>query len=311
MQRDWNNAIRPTATFAIAVLLRAATTMSTHGATTTVTNTNDSGPGSFTFTVDYSCIPSTSRTDIRPSGNQNAYVACGLDSATSGPVPTATPCIGQYVMSQIEDSCVPGETDIGNHGHDTVTTIVLPFSYTLYDHTFNSITLSSNGNVQFTTTDNAETNVCLPWLSHNFTIFPYWDDQRTDANLGCSAYPAGTCGIYISVSGIAPHRIFNIEWRAVYNNNTSQHANHELRLYEGGQGQGRFDVIYCTVDQGNTNATAGVQRDNTFVTQYFCNGSGGGATGGQSYIYIPRPCPSPTPRPRSTPRLRPTPQPRP
>jgi hypothetical protein len=225
-------------------------------------------------------------------------------AAASGPTSTATPCIGEYVINPIEDSCVPGETDIGNHGDDTVTTVALPFPYTLYDRTFNSINLSSNGNAQFTTTDNAGTNVCLPWLSHNFTIFPYWDDQRTDANPGCSAYPGGTCGIYTSVSGIAPHRILNIEWRAVYNNNTSQHANHELRLYEGGQP--RFDVIYCTVDQGNTSATAGVQRDNTFANQYFCNGSGGGATGGQSYIYFPRPCPTPPP-----PRLTPTPRPRP
>ena len=230
-------------------------------------------------------------------------------TAASSPTPTATPCIGKYLIFSIEDNCVPGETDIGNHGDDTVTTVALPFPYTLYDHTFNSINLSSNGNAQFTTTDNAGTNVCLPWLSHDFTIFPYWDDQRTDANPGCSAYPGGTCGIYTSVSGIAPHRILNIEWRAVYNNNTSQHADHELRLYEG---QTRFDVIYCAVDQGNTSATAGVQRDNTFVAQYFCNGSGSGATGGQSYIYFPRPCPSPTPRRLPpTPRPRPTPLPRP
>jgi hypothetical protein len=229
--------------------------------------------------------------------------------SAGSPTPTATPCIGQYVNIPIEDSCVPGETDIGNHGDDTVTTVALPFPYTVYDHTFNSINLSSNGNAQFTTTDNVGTNVCLPWLSHNFTIFSYWDDQRTDANPGCSAYPSGTCGIYTSVSGIAPNRILNIEWRAVYNNNTSQHANHELRLYEGGQP--RFDVIYCTVDQGNTSATAGVQRDNTFVTQYFCNGSGGGATGGQAYNYIPRPCPSATPSPTQTPRLTQTPRPRP
>src|ERR1044071_5458239 len=117
------------------------------------------------------------------------------------------PCIGEYVINQIEDSCVPGETDIGNHGDDVVTTFALPFPYFLYDHTFNSINLSSNGNAQFTTTDNAASNVCLPWLTHNFTIFSYWDDQRTDANLGCSAYPGGNCGIYTSVSGIAPHRI--------------------------------------------------------------------------------------------------------
>ena len=144
-------------------------------------------------------------------------------------------CVGQYLITQAQGSCVPGATDIGNHGDDTVTTVALPFPYTLYDQTFASINLSSNGNAQFTTTENAGTNVCLPWLSHNYTIFPYWDDQRTDANPGCSAYPGGTCGIYTSVSGIAPNRILNIEWRAVYNNNISQHANHELRLYRGAE----------------------------------------------------------------------------
>ena len=43
-----------------------------------------------------------------------------------------------YVISQIGGSIVPGTTDIGNHGDDTVTTIALPFSYTLYDQTFNA-----------------------------------------------------------------------------------------------------------------------------------------------------------------------------
>ena len=46
---------------------------------------------------------------------------------------TATPCAGQYTISQIGGSIVPGTTDIGNHGDDMVTTIALPFSLTLYD----------------------------------------------------------------------------------------------------------------------------------------------------------------------------------
>ena len=48
-------------------------------------------------------------------------------------------------------------------------------------------------------------------------------------------------------------------------------ANFELRLYEG---QSRFDVIYSTVTNGNTSATAGVQKNDTAFDQYFCNGSG-------------------------------------
>ena len=185
----------------------------------------------------------------------------------------ATPCIGQYVFAQIGGSIVPGTTDSGNHG------------------------------------DNQVTNIPLPWTSHNYTIFLYWDDQRTDANSGCSAFSGGNCGVFTSVSGTAPHRIFNIEWRTVYFADPTTTANYELRLYEGGLS--RFDVVWGAVASGNTSATAGVQRD-TFLTQYFCNGSGGAATGGQSYLYFPPPCPTPTPRRSSPPpRPRPTPPPRP
>ena len=87
-------------------------------------------------------------------------------------------------------------------------------------------------------------------------------------------------GIFTSISGTAPNRIFNIEWRAQYFPGSGS-ASFELRLYEG---QSRFDVIYGTVDNGNTSATAGVQKDVApNFTQYFCNGAGGAATGGQSY----------------------------
>ena len=201
---------------------------------------------------------------------------------TPTPTLTPTPCIGPYVINQIGGSIVPGTTDIGNHGDDTVTTVALPFPFTLYDQSFTSINLSSNGNAQFTTTDNTFVNQCLPWASHNYTIYPYWDDLYL-VNSGF--------GIFTSISGTAPNRIFNIEWRAQYFPGSGS-ANFELRLYEG---QLRFDVIYGTVSNSNTSATAGVQRDNTFFTQYFCNGSGGAATGGQSYVYFPPPCPTPTP----------------
>ena len=84
-------------------------------------------------------------------------------------------------------------------------------------------------------------------------------------------------------SGTAPNRIFNIEWRTVYFNGGSGtgNANFEVRLYEG---QSRFDVVYGNLTNSNTSATAGVQKNNTAFDQYFCNGSGGAATGGQSYI---------------------------
>ena len=129
---------------------------------------------------------------IQAPGDVPAPSPTPTPTATPPPTPTPTatptPC-GQYGIQQIGGSIVAGTTDIGNHADDLVTTIALPFSYTLYGTSYNSINLSSNGNAQFTTTDTAFTNVCLPWLNHNSTIFPYWEDQRTDVNPGCSSLP--------------------------------------------------------------------------------------------------------------------------
>ena len=230
----------------------------------------------------------------------NGSGPCGTPTATPTATPTFTPTAtptgtpsatptcppgNQYTIAQIGGSIVPGTTDIGNHGDDTVTTIALPFSYTLYDQTFTSINLSSNGNAQFTTTDTTFSNVCLPWAAHNYSIYPYWDDLYL-VNSGF--------GIFTSISGTAPNRIFNIEWRAQYFPGSGT-AGFELRLYEG---QTRFDVIYGTLTNGNTSATAGVQKDDTTFTQYFCNGTGGAATGGQSYTL--QGCGTPTPTPTAT-----------
>ena len=182
---------------------------------------------------------------------------------TPTPTPTVTPC--QITITQITGTIVPGTVDL--HCDDCIITIPLPFSFTLYDQTFTSVNLSSNGNAQFVTNSNAYSNECLPSPTINsYAIFPYWDDLYT-VNTGY--------GIFTSISGTTPNRIFNIEWRAQYFPGTGS-ANFELRLYEGQTG---FDVIYGTVTNGNLSATAGVQRDNTCFTQYFCNGSGGPPTG--------------------------------
>ena len=179
-----------------------------------------------------------------------------------------------YDIGQIGGGIEPGTTDIGNHCEGCVTTIALPFPYAWTDQTYSSITLSSSGNAQFTTLDAASRNLCLPWTAHNYTILPFWDHLYTGA---------GGFGIFTSVTGTAPNRIFNIEWRADYVIGTGT-ANFELRLYED---QNRFDVIYGSVTRGNTSATAGVQKNDSTFDQYFCNGSGGVATGGQSYT---QPC---------------------
>jgi hypothetical protein len=96
--------------------------------------------------------------------------------------------------------------------------------------------------------------------------------MRTDMGLsGCANFPGGTCGIFTSVSGVAPNRIFNIEWRAVYFADDSATANFEVRLYENDPSL-RFDVIYGVVQaDGDQLDVGGVQGPGGVFTQDFCD----------------------------------------
>jgi len=234
----------------------------------TVTNVTVAG-STATFTVNFQF-----------GGSVTASIAAGAITA-EGCNPNAAftgnytvqgcPPQNHYNITQISESIVPGTTDTGNHCDDCTTTVTLPFPYTLYDQTFTAVNVDSNGTEQFVNPSSVFTNTCLPFASHTYVIMPYWDDLY-NVNTGF--------GIFTSISGTAPNRIFNIEHRSQYFPGSGS-ANFEVRLYEG---QSRFDVIYGTVTNGNTSATAGVQKDGTTFDQYFCNGSGAPATGAQSYI---------------------------
>ena len=159
---------------------------------------------------------------------------------------------------------------------------------------------------------------------YDYTIFGLWSDYRTDIiGEGCANFASG-CGIFTSVSGTAPNRIFNIEWRAVYFADHNQTANFEIRLYENDPNK-RFDFIFGTVQPGSDQLyVSGVQGPNNAFTQDFCDASPPARrlahlhlpgrwntdtyTDGYSYSNAQ---PTPTPRTAPTPRPRPTPPPRP
>ena len=128
------------------------------------------------------------------------------------------------------------------YGDDVTLTIPPPFPYTLYDQTFTHVTLDSNGKVHFPGGNTDFLATCLPQTGATYSVYLYWDDLRIGDPVerptapGCASYPNnawGGCGVYTSVSGIPPNRIFNIEWRAVSFLNPASPANFELRLYRG------------------------------------------------------------------------------
>ena len=219
-------------------------------------------------------------------------------TATRTPSPTPTLCgQGNYAITPTTGATiVPGTTDTGNHCIDCTTIVNLPFAFQLYDQVFNRARVDSNGTLQFLGNYTTFTPECLPDLRYNFTIFPQWDDLDT----GDTSCP-GDCGIFTSISGSAPNRVFNIEWRVAYNSG-SGYANFEVRLREG---QTRFDLVYGTVDEAGAYAVVGVQRDaGSRYTEYECL-DGGTLVPGLELTFVLPPCvptsPTPTPNVTNTP----------
>jgi hypothetical protein len=215
----------------------------------------------------------------------------------------------QYVITDGTDPIVPGDTDTGNHGDDVSTVVSLPFNFQLYDQTFSAVNVSSNGRLDFVVANEPGgfiTN-CLPAPPnigpYDFTIFPVWEDQRTDLGLsGCASFPGGTCGVFTSVSGSAPNRIFNIEWRTVLFADNSATQNHEVRLYENDPNL-KYEVIIGQLNNfpaPGQNWVSGVQGDSGagFWTQDFCTGT---PPTNVSRTYEIPPCATPTPSPTAPP----------
>ncbi len=169
-------------------------------------------------------------------------------------------CGGFSVAQSSGASIVPGVTDRGNHCDDCTTPFTLPFPVSLYGATYTSALLCSNGSIQFTG-DNADyTNQCLPSVL-GVTIAPHWDDLRTDS-------PGD--GIFTSVSGLAPNRVLNIEWRTTYYSGSGD-ADFELRLFEDNT---HFEAIYGGLAEGGASATIGAQHTALPPTQFSCNTGG-------------------------------------
>jgi hypothetical protein len=226
----------------------------------------------FWYTTEYYSATSSSSWKTRigkfkfPSCGQAVPTATGTPPTatptlppTITPLPTVVSCSNYTYTTTLSGTLVPGTTDVGNHCDDCSVPITLPFPVNLYDGTFTNATLSSNGNLQFKTTDFAFGNACLPVPIFEYGIVAYWDDIITDCE---------DCGIFTSVSGTAPNRILNVEWRAEVLGEANTPANFEIRLYEG---QTKFDLVYGNVVQNGNGATIGVQRDIGASTQYSCD----------------------------------------
>src|SRR5438067_7619040 len=183
------------------------------------------------------------------SSKKNIQSAQNFFKGTGAIAPKYSASPDYVVTTSTGASIVPGTDDTGVHNDDGSTSIALPFPVQFYDETFATVGVASNGYLFFTNS-NSCCGFCVPNVSYEDVIAPGATDLYTaDAGAGQ--------GIFTSTSGVAPNRIFNIEWR-------TQHCctggppvvNFEARLYEG---QKRIDFIYGSIS-GFVNGI-GVQRD--------------------------------------------------
>jgi hypothetical protein len=327
---NWNMAVDPTSVQPADLQLSG----NAGGTVTAVTVSPDNLTTTFTLNIPF-------------GGSLTAHIAAGAITDSFGNPNadfsgnyTVSGCPpSQYTITEGADTIVPGDTDTGNHIDDGDTFVALPFTFQLYDQSFNGVNVSSNGRVDFVCVNEplGYVTACLPappnQCPYDYTIFTVWEDMRTDLGLsGCASFPGGNCGIFTSVTGSAPNRIFNIEWRTVLFNDNNATQNFEVRLYENSVEENlRFDVVIGTLNSANADHpyVSGVQGNSGagFFTQDFCTST---PPTNVSRTYEIAPCASPTPTPtptpgtptptpsatptatpRATPRPRPTPHPRP
>jgi hypothetical protein len=161
---------------------------------------------------------------------------------------------------------VPGDTLVpGSQADDASVNIALPFYYYLYGSPANGARAGTDGMLVFYIGSNTGANSCLPMWNSQQVIFPHWDDLDMSPALGPGL------GIYTSVTGVAPARVFNIEWRACLHSGQTcgGEVNFEVRLFER---QERFDLVYGNVTGYGSGATIGVQSyRGQSVTQFACD----------------------------------------
>ena len=162
-----------------------------------------------------------------------------------------------YEITPLTGSVFVGTTDLGNHCDDCVTEFAFPFPVRLYDQTFTTAALSSNGAVQLVRSGSGYYNTTLPATRYAATIFAFLDDLRTDTESGH--------GIFLAIQGVAPNRSFTLEWRARPYSGSGT-VNFEVRLFEA---ESKFELIYGNSSATNLSGTIGVQRDsNDLFTQF-------------------------------------------
>ncbi len=177
---------------------------------------------------------------------------CGSQSYPTGPATGAFTSISATGTPVFPLTFV----DIDDDG----ATVALPFAFTFYGNTFNSINVVSNGFAQFTGTSTAFSNGTIPSVgTPNNAIYPLWDDLN--------AILSASTNVFTQVDGVAPNRTFTISWE-----NLGQFAttgpvgsnSFQAVLFEGSNNiefrYGAIDAVTAPLPAATDTITIGVEN---------------------------------------------------
>lgn len=199
---------------------------------------------------------------------------------------------GNYSYASSSGGTVtPGETLLsGSQADDAALTLNVPadFSFSLYGTTYSGgqpLTVSTNGTLQMGPGGSpAHVNTALPSTFTLPTIFAYWDDLDLRN---------GSNGIYTSLTGTAPNRVWRIEWRGFLFGAATSTVNFAIEIPEGGSG---FRTVYGnSAAASGSSATVGVQASATGSFTQFLSGTAGITPGQVLTATLPPPVCNPGP----------------
>ncbi|HEV3227851.1 MAG TPA: hypothetical protein VGY97_00135 [Solirubrobacteraceae bacterium] len=201
-------------------------------------------------------------------------------SSTTAPV-IAVPPAPPYKASTTIGSIAPGATDIGVHADDATQAFTFPFSVTFYGQPYTMANASSNGNIQFLSSNTSFADNCLPDTGIGGPgIEGLQLDLRTDNFMHTGE------GVFTAVSGPTGSRVFNAEFIGErFSGNQPVHF--EYRFYENSP---MISIIYGDVFDMGMSATAGLQQapgglPGAGFTQFSCNT--GSLTNNLEVDYVP------------------------
>lgn len=159
-----------------------------------------------------------------------------------------------------------------NFGDDSYAALTPPFPILFGNGSFDTLFVSSNGNVNFSGHFTAYSNLSIPTSAIDTLVAPFWDDLYSIFGTGQN--------VFWAVIGTPPNRELVIEWRDVRHysclTDISATVKFQLVLFEGRRDLlfNYADVVFgggCSFGDQGGSATVGVQIGSTTGTQFSYN----------------------------------------